>query len=132
MANAVRGGPGGVEDAVIGDDGQGGVQVVSGPGCSELLHHLERSGVAGRRGGVVAGSEPVDGNNRVVTDHPGVMAARKRRDIARPSHELTAVLEGAMLVARPFHDITRFQTTAAAIITGLRSTDLPSRSGGAR
>jgi TetR/AcrR family transcriptional regulator, transcriptional repressor for nem operon len=42
------------------------------------------------------------------------------QDAAR---SIVAGLEGAMLVARPFHDIGRFQSAAAAIITGLRSTD---------
>jgi hypothetical protein len=33
---------------------------------------------------------------------------------------IVANLEGAMLVARPFHDIDRFQTAASATIAGLR------------
>jgi TetR/AcrR family transcriptional repressor of nem operon len=37
------------------------------------------------------------------------------------ARSIVACLEGAMLVARPFHDITRFQAAAAAMIAGLRS-----------
>ena len=38
------------------------------------------------------------------------------QDAAR---SIVACLEGAMLVARPFHDITRFQAASAAMIAGL-------------
>jgi TetR/AcrR family transcriptional repressor of nem operon len=41
------------------------------------------------------------------------------QDTAR---SIVANLEGAMLVARPFHDIDRFQTAASATITALRQT----------
>ncbi|MGA3220855.1 MAG: TetR/AcrR family transcriptional regulator [Acidimicrobiales bacterium] len=41
------------------------------------------------------------------------------QDTAR---SIVANLEGAMLVARPFHDIDRFQTVASATITALRPT----------
>ncbi len=38
------------------------------------------------------------------------------------ARSIVACLEGAMLVARPFHDISRFQAASAALIAGLRST----------
>ena len=41
------------------------------------------------------------------------------RDAARA---IVANLEGAMLVARPFHDLDRFQTAATATITALQPT----------
>jgi len=41
------------------------------------------------------------------------------QDAAR---SIVAGFEGAMLVARPFHDISRFQAAAKAIVTGLLST----------
>lgn len=37
------------------------------------------------------------------------------------ARSIVAGLEGAMLVARPFHDVTRFQAAASAMITALRS-----------
>jgi len=42
------------------------------------------------------------------------------QDTAR---SIVAGFEGAMLVARPFRDITRFQAAAKAILAGLRSSD---------
>lgn len=40
------------------------------------------------------------------------------QDAAR---SIVASLEGAMLIARPFHDITRFQSASAAMLAGFRS-----------
>ncbi len=47
-----------------------------------------------------------------------IRVAGSTTDAAR---SIVANLEGAMLVARPFHDITRFQSAASAMITALRS-----------
>jgi TetR/AcrR family transcriptional repressor of nem operon len=43
------------------------------------------------------------------------------RDVARM---IISCLEGAMLVARPYGDIPRFQDAAASIITGLTSSSV--------
>jgi TetR/AcrR family transcriptional repressor of nem operon len=48
-----------------------------------------------------------------------IRTASTTQDAAR---SIIASLEGAMLIARPFHDITRFQAASTAIIAGLRST----------
>jgi TetR/AcrR family transcriptional regulator, transcriptional repressor for nem operon len=53
------------------------------------------------------------------TTEETIRVAGTTTDAAR---SIVANLEGAMLVARPFHDIGRFQTAAAAMITALRST----------
>jgi hypothetical protein len=49
------------------------------------------------------------------------------RDVARM---IISGLEGAMLVARPFGDIARFQNAAAHLLSGLKST--PARSARSR
>ena len=40
---------------------------------------------------VVAGARPVDEHDRLVADHPGVVAGRQGRDLARAGLELAAV-----------------------------------------
>ena len=47
-----------------------------------------------------------------------IRIATSTTDVAR---SIVANLEGAMLVARPFHDVGRFESAAAAMITGLRA-----------
>src|ERR1700752_185400 len=42
--------------------------------------------------GVVAGAVPVDDDRRLIADNPGVVAARKRRDVARAGDEFRAVV----------------------------------------
>ena len=36
------------------------------------------------------------------------------------ARSIIACLEGAMLVARPFHDVSRFEAASAAMLAGLR------------
>ncbi|HYA68924.1 MAG TPA: hypothetical protein VED63_09345, partial [Acidimicrobiales bacterium] len=54
------------------------------------------------------------GRNEGTLEFPGTP-----RNTARM---IISALEGAMLVARPFDDITRFQNAANHLLSGLRST----------
>src|SRR5271166_5330546 len=64
---------------------------------------------------VVAGAEPVDGNDRLIADNPGVMTTRERRDITRTGDELAAIVHANR--QPPAHVVLEMRRLAAV---GLR------------